>query len=82
MANPLQKMLQELSMQKEAYHRKMLTVDGEFTLYQRQFQVYDLMMDISNLLIPEFFMSSLSTSLLFDFDLTNLEPLNLEFTWR
>jgi hypothetical protein len=82
MANKLEELLKELDNQKRKYHEKMLTSDAELTLLMRSFQIYDFMVDISNLLIPEFYVSNLISSLLFDFDLSELEPLNLEFTWR
>jgi len=82
MYNQFRGVSEKLDYQKRRYHEKMLTVDAELTLFERSFQTYDFIIDISNLLIPEFFMSSLSASLLFDFDLTNMEPLNVEFTWR
>jgi hypothetical protein len=48
----------------------------------RSFQLYDFIIDLSNLLIPEFYFASLSPALLFGFDLFELEPCNLEFDWR
>lgn len=82
MSSSLWKLLEDLDRQKRSYHEKMLSIDGEFSLFMRGFQIYDLMIDISNLLIPEFYFASLSNALLFNLDLSFLEPLNLEFTWR
>jgi hypothetical protein len=81
-SSSLRQLLEELDRQKRAYHEKMLSVDGEWSLFMRSFQVYDFLVDIANLLIPEFYFASLSSSFLFGLDLTDLEPLNLEFTWR
>jgi len=82
MSSGLWELMQELDRQKRSYHEKLLSVDGELSLFLRSFQVYDLTIDISHLLIPEFYFTSMSLSLLFDLDLFELEPLNLEFTWR
>jgi hypothetical protein len=78
----LPKLLIDLSSQKEKYHEKLLSADGEWSLFMRSFQLYDFIIDISNLLIPEFYFASLSSALLFGFDLFELEPCNLEFDWR
>jgi hypothetical protein len=75
-------LLKDISSQKQKYHEKELSVDGEWSLFMRSFQIYDFMIDLSNLLIPEFYFASLSSALLFGFDLYNLEPFNLEFEWR
>jgi hypothetical protein len=75
-------LLKDISAQKKAYHEKELSPEGEWSLFMRGFQLYDFMIDISNLLIPEFYFASLSSALLFGFDLTDLEPFNLEFDWR
>jgi hypothetical protein len=82
MASPFQKFLEELNNQKEKYHEKLLSADGELSTFMRTFQIYDFILDISALLIPEFYYSTMSLGLLFDFDLTFIEPLNLEFLWR
>jgi hypothetical protein len=82
MSSKLSELIKELDRQKQMYHEKLLSVDGEFSLMLRTFQIYDLIIDISNLLIPEFFMSSLIGSLTFSLDLSELEPLNLEFDFR
>jgi len=78
----LNKLLKDISAQKQKYHEKLLSPDGEWSLFMRSFQLYDFMIDLSNLLIPEFYFASLSSALLFGFDLTDLEPFNLEFNWR
>jgi len=78
----LAKIFNDLVNQKKKYHAKTLSIDAEDTLVQRFLSVYDLTMDISSLLIPEFYYASMSLSLTFDFDLFELEPLNLEFEWR
>ena len=82
MSSSLRQLLEELDRQKRAYHEKMLSVDGEWSLFVRSLQIYDFLVDIANLLIPEFYFASLSLSFLFGLDLSFLEPLNLEFTWR
>ena len=81
MSSSLYKLLQDLDNQKKAYHEKLLSADGEFSLLLRGFQVNNLIIDISNLIIPEFYFASLSNTLLFGFDLTFLEPVNLDFTY-
>jgi hypothetical protein len=81
MSSALSKLLADISSQKSSYHAKLLSPIGEWSLFMRDFQLYDFTIDISNLLIPEFYFASMSVSLLFDFDLTNIEPLNLEFDW-
>ena len=78
----ISELFEELDSQKRKYHEKELSVDGEWSLILRTLQVYDLIFDISEFIIPEYFYSSLIGSLLFGFDLSELEPLNLEFTWR
>jgi hypothetical protein len=78
----LSKLLEDISAQKKVYHEKLLSPDGEWSLFMRSFQLHDFIIDLSNLLIPEFYFASLSPALLFGFDLTELEPFNLEFTWR
>jgi len=78
----LDKLLKDISAQKQKYHEKLLSPDGEWSLFMRSFQLYDFMLDLSSLLIPEFYFASLSSALLFGFDLTDLEPFNLEFDWR
>jgi hypothetical protein len=82
LSSALSKLLKDISAQKKAYHEKELSPEGEWSLFLRSFQLYDFMLDISNLLIPEFYFASLSSALLFGFDLTDLEPFNLEFDWR
>jgi len=81
-SSKLWELLQELDQQKRKYHEKVLSIDGEWSVFLRAMQVHDLMVDISHLLIPEFYYASMSLSLLFGLDLFELEPLNLEFTWR
>ena len=78
----LAKIFNGLVNQKKKYHAKTLSIDAEDTLVWRFLSVYDLTLDISSLLIPEFYYASMSLSLTFDFDLFELEPLNLEFEWR
>jgi hypothetical protein len=78
----LEKALREISQQKQKYHEKLLSTDGEWSTFMRSFQLWDFMIDISSLLIPEFYFATMSLGLLFDFDLFTIEPLNLEFTWR
>jgi hypothetical protein len=75
-------LLRELDNQKRAYHEKELSVDGEWTLFMRSFQVYDFTLDIASLLIPEFYMASMSVGLLYNVDLAEVEPFSIEFTWR
>jgi hypothetical protein len=78
----LARIFSELVQQKKKYHAKTLSIEAEDTLVWRFLSVYDLTLDISSLLIPEFYYASMSLSLTFDFDLFELEPLNLEFEWR
>jgi len=78
----LNKLLEDIASQKRKYHAKVLSVDGEWDIFMRGFQLYDFMIDLSNLLIPEFYFASLSTSLLFGVDPSDIEPFNLDFTWR
>jgi hypothetical protein len=78
----LNKLLEDIASQKRKYHAKVLSVDGEWDMFLRSFQLYDFILDISNLLIPEFYFASLSTSLLFGMDPSDIEPFNLDFTWR
>jgi hypothetical protein len=78
----LAKIFSELANQKKMYHEKTLSIEAEDTLVRRSLSIYDFVLDISSLLIPEFYYSAMSLSLLFDFDLSELEPLNLEFEWR
>ena len=82
MSYKIQEFLEELDRQKRKYHEKILSVDGELSLLFRELQIYDLLVDISHLLIPEFYFSNLMSSLLFGLDLSELEPLNIEFDWR
>ena len=78
----LAKIFNDLVNQKKKYHEKTLSIEAEDTLVWRFLSIYDFTLDISSLLIPEFYYSTMSLSLLFDFDLWELEPLNLEFEWR
>jgi hypothetical protein len=78
----LAKIFSELVNQKKKYHEKTLSIEAEDTLVWRFLSIYDFTLDISSLLIPEFYYTTMSLSLLFDFDLYELEPLNLEFEWR
>jgi hypothetical protein len=78
----LAKIFKELVEQKKKYFEKILSIDAEDTLVWRFLSTYDLAMGLSSTIIPEFFYSSLSLALTFDFDLYELEPLNLEFEWR
>ncbi len=82
MSGILNKLIADISAQKAKYHAKVLSVDGEWSLFMRSFQTYDLAIDISELLIPEFYFSSVSNSVLFGFDPTDIEPFNIEFSWR
>lgn len=81
MSSSLYKLLQDLDNQKKSYHEKLLSADGEFSLLLRGFQVNNFIVDISNLIIPQFYFASLSNALLFNFDITFLEPVNLDFTY-
>jgi hypothetical protein len=76
------KIFNDLVNQKRKYHVKTLSIEAEDTLVWRFLSVYDLTLDISSLLIPEFYYATISLALAFDFDLWELEPLNLEFEWR
>jgi hypothetical protein len=78
----LERALREISQQKQKYHKKLLSVEGEWSTFMRSFHLWDFMIDISSLLIPEFYFATMSLGILFDFDLFTIEPLNLEFTWR
>ena len=78
----LAEIFSDLVNQKKKYHEKTLSIEAEDTLVWRFLSVYDFTLDISSLLIPEFYYATMSLSLLFDFDLWELEPLNLEFEWR
>jgi len=78
----LNKLIADISAQKAKYHAKILSPDGEWSLFMRDFQTYNLAIDISRLLIPEFYFASMSNSVLFGFDPTDIEPFNLEFSWR
>jgi len=82
LSSKLAELIAELDRQKRAYHEKTLSVDGEWSIFMRSFQIYDFTLDLSRLLIPEFYFASASLSTLFRIDLFDLEPLNLEFTWR
>jgi len=82
LSSKLWELLQELDQQKRKYHEKTLSIDGEWSVFLRAMQMYDFMIDISHLLIPEFYYASMSLSLIFGLDLFELEPLNLEFEWR
>jgi len=74
--------LREIDQQKQKYHEKLLSVEGEWSTFMRSFQLWDFMTDVSSPLILEFYFATMSLGLLFDFDLFTIEPLNLEFTWR
>jgi len=78
----LAELIAELDRQKHAYHEKTLSVDGEWSIFMRSFQIYDFTLDLSRFLIPEFYFASASLAVLFKFDLLEIEPLNLEFMWR
>ena len=78
----LEELIRELDNQKRKYHEKLLSVDGEWSLVLRTMDVFDIALDLSALLIPEFYFSSMAGSLLFGLDLFDLEPLSLEFSWR
>lgn len=82
MSSSLWNLLQELDKQKQTYHQKLLSSDGELATFMRTIQLYDYVLDISSLLIPQFYYSSMHTGLVYDFDLSFVEPLNLEFEWR
>jgi hypothetical protein len=82
MSNSLWNLLEELDRQKKVYHQKLLSSDGELATFIRTIQVYDFIVDISSLLIPQFYYSSMHVGLVYDFDLSFVEPLNLEFVWR
>jgi len=78
----LGELIDELDRQKRKYHEKLLSVDGEWTLVTRSLDTYDLAFDISYMIIPEYYYSSISAAFLFGFNLFEIEPLNIEFTWR
>jgi hypothetical protein len=82
MSSSLWDLLEELDRQKKAYHQKLLSSDGELATFMRTIQAYDYIIDISSLLIPQFYYSSMHVGLIYDFDLSFVEPLNLEFEWR
>jgi hypothetical protein len=82
MASSLREVIAELDRQKQAYHEKIMSVDGEFSLLLRSFQVYDLFGDLTFLLVPQFNWGALSLALTFGLNLYELQPLNLEFTYR
>jgi hypothetical protein len=82
MSNALKTLMQELDNQKKMYHQKMLSVEGEETLFYRSFQVYDLTMNISLLLIPEFYYAATLGGVLLGLDLNEIQPFNIDFTWR
>jgi hypothetical protein len=78
----LDRLIRELDAQKRKYHEKMLSVDGEWSLFLRSFQIYDFILDMAYLLIPEFHMSALSLALTFNIKIPELQPLNFDFVWR
>jgi len=82
LSSKLAQLVAELDSQKRKYHEKVLSLDGEWSIFLRSFQVRDYTFDLSKLVIPELYFSSMSLSLLFGFDLFDLEPFNIEFTWR
>jgi hypothetical protein len=82
MSAHLERLIRELDSQKRKYHEKMLSVDGEWSLFLRGLQIYDFMLDIADLLIPEFHMSVLSLTLTFNISIPELQPLNFDFKWR
>jgi hypothetical protein len=82
MSEHLERLIRELDNQKRKYHEKMLSVDGEWSLFLRSLQIYDFMLDLASLLIPGFHMSALSLVLTFNISIPELQPLNFDFRWK
>lgn len=82
MSEILSRLLKEVEAQKRKYHEKVLSADGEFSLLTRSLQLYDFTFDFALQFIPEFNAASMLVGLLYNIDLKDVEPFNLEFIWR
>jgi hypothetical protein len=82
LSSNLSEFLRKIDEMKKKYHSKMLTADAELSLIMRGFETYDLFRDSAYLLVPEYSYAGLSIALLLGFDLSEIEPLNLDFTYR
>lgn len=78
----LKDLFHDLENQKKKYQEKIMSFDAEFTLFLRFLDIYDLMLDWGWFTIPQIDYLSIITSLIFDIDLEEIEPIKFEFDWR
>ena len=82
MSEILSRLLKDVEAQKRKYHEKVLSADGEWSLFMRSLQLYDFTLDLAFQFIPEFNAASMLFGLLYNIDLRDVEPFDLEFIWR
>jgi hypothetical protein len=68
--------------QKQKYHAKLLSPEGEMTTLMRFVEVAEDYSRLAAALLPEYLVSGLGMSLLFWLSPAEIEPLSLEFAWR
>jgi hypothetical protein len=73
------KLLEEINTQKRTYHAKILTADVEWSNYLRYLQMYDIFVDWSSFLIPQFVFSATSLIAIFGVDPVEIDVLKLAF---
>jgi len=78
----LTRLLEEINRQKRAYHQKVMTPDGEWTNFLRFMQTYDIYIDWTNLVIPEFVFSAVSVLMQFGIDPIELDIFKIQFEYR
>ncbi len=73
------KLLEEIDIQKRKYHEKTLTADAEWTNYLRYLQTYDIFVNRSSFLIPQFVFNATSLIAVFGLDPIELDIFKLAF---
>jgi hypothetical protein len=73
------KLLEELDLQKRKYHENTLTADAEWTNYLRYLQVYDIFVNWSSFLIPQFVFDATSLIAILGIDPVEMDIFKLTF---
>ena len=81
-ADALLARVQAIVAQKQRYHAKLLSPEGELTTLMRFVEISELYSRLAAALLPEYLMSGLGLSLLFWLSPAEIEALSLEFAWR
>jgi hypothetical protein len=68
--------------QKQRYHAKLLSPEGELTTLMRFVEISELYSRLAATLLPEYLLSGLGLSLAFWLSPAEIETLSLEFAWR